>query len=60
MRKGAQRHRAEERRTGRRMQLVDAKTAHHNAMEDIRRWMSNRAATVAIVVVVIDLYKTDP
>lgn len=41
-----------------RMQPVDVMAAHHNAMDDIH-WMSNGTATVAIVVV-IDLYKTDP
>lgn len=37
----------------------DEAAEHRNAMERIHFWMSNRTATVAIVVV-IDLYKTDP
>jgi len=37
----------------------DLVAGHRNAAESVHFWTSNRAATVAIVVV-IDLYKTDP
>ena len=37
----------------------DLAAGHRNATESIHFWTSDRAATVAIVVV-IDLYKTDP
>ena len=38
---------------------VAGNTSSREAMEGIHFWMSSRTATVAIVVV-IDLYKTDP
>jgi len=41
------------------MPLGDVAAGHRSAMEIMHYWTSNRTTTVAIVVV-IDLYKTDP